>query len=174
MTPNDASPETPAPSPAADAATPPSPEAQLAELQAKHTEMADAYLRAKAEVENIRRRSEEEVSKARKFAVESFAEAMLPVRDSLEAAIAAPDAPVEKVLEGVHITLRQLAQALERNKVLEINPPVATKFDPHQHQAISMVPAEQEANTVVAVLQKGYLIADRVLRPALVTVAAPK
>ena len=167
MTPNDASPESPNPSPTSDAATPPSPETQLAELQAKHTEMADAYLRAKAEVENIRRRSEEEVSKARKFAVESFAEAMLPVRDSLEAAIAAPDAPVEKVLEGVHITLRQLAQALERNKVLELNPPAGTRFDPHQHQAISVVPAEQEANTVVAVLQKGYLIADRVLRPAL-------
>ncbi|MBQ0959515.1 nucleotide exchange factor GrpE [Ideonella sp. 4Y11] len=178
MTSNDATPEstteqTP-PESGAQAATPPSLETQLAELQAKHTEMADAYLRAKAEVENIRRRSDEEVSKARKFAVESFAEAMLPVRDSLEAAIAAPDAPVEKVLEGVHITLRQLAQALERNKVLEVNPPAGTKFDPHQHQAISMVPAEQDANTVVSVLQKGYLIADRVLRPALVTVAAPK
>ena len=168
-TPENATPEATAPD-----AAPLSLEAQLAELQAKHTEMADAYLRAKAEVENIRRRSEEEISKARKFAVEGFAEAMLPVRDSLEAAIAAPDAPVEKVLEGVHITLRQLAQALERNKVLEVNPPAGTKFDPHQHQAISMVPAEQEANTVVSVLQKGYLIADRVLRPALVTVAAPK
>ena len=76
--------------------------------------------------------------------------------------------------EGVHATLRQLTQALERNKVVEINPPAGTKFDPHQHQAIRVVPAEQEANTVVAVLQKGYLIADRVLRPALVTVAAPK
>jgi molecular chaperone GrpE len=136
--------------------------------------MSDAYLRAKAEAENVRRRSEEEISKARKFAVESFAESLLPVKDSLEAAIAMPDAPVDKVLEGVHATLRQLASALERNKVLEVNPPAGTKFDPHQHQAISMVPAEQEANTVVAVLQKGYLIADRVLRPALVTVAAPK
>ncbi len=169
-----ATPENANPEAAAQEAAPLSLEAQLAELQAKHTEMADAYLRAKAEVENIRRRSEEEISKARKFAVEGFAEAMLPVRDSLEAAIAAPDAPVEKVLEGVHITLRQLAQALERNKVLEVNPPAGTRFDPHQHQAISMVPADQEANTVVSVLQKGYLIADRVLRPALVTVAAPK
>lgn len=169
-----ATPENATPEATAQDAAPLSLEAQLAELQAKHTEMADAYLRAKAEVENIRRRSEEEISKARKFAVEGFAEAMLPVRDSLEAAIAAPDAPVEKVLEGVHITLRQLAQALERNKVLEVNPSAGTKFDPHQHQAISMVPADQEANTVVSVLQKGYLIADRVLRPALVTVAAPK
>jgi len=78
------------------------------------------------------------------------------------------------MLEGVNATLRQLASALERNKVLEINPPAGTKFDPHHHQAISMVPAEQEPNTVVTVLQKGYLIADRVLRPALVTVAAPR
>jgi molecular chaperone GrpE len=94
--------------------------------------------------------------------------------DSLQAAIAMPDAKVETVLEGVHATLRQLTAALERNKVLPIAPPAATKFDPHHHQAISMVPADQDANTVVAVLQKGYLINDRVLRPALVTVAAPK
>ena len=87
---------------------------------------------------------------------------------------AKPDTPVETVLEGVQATLRQLAQALERNKVIELNPAAGTKFDPHHHQAISMVPAEQEANTVVGVLQKGYLINDRVLRPALVTVAAPK
>jgi molecular chaperone GrpE len=85
-----------------------------------------------------------------------------------------PNASTEQVLEGVHATLRQLSAALERNKVLQIAPPAGTKFDPHQHQAISMVPAEQEANTVVAVLQKGYLISERVLRPALVTVAAPK
>ncbi|NBU49253.1 MAG: nucleotide exchange factor GrpE [Betaproteobacteria bacterium] len=146
----------------------------MADLQARHAEVSDAYLRAKAEVENIRRRSEEDVSKARKFAVESFAESLLPVRDSLEAAVALPAATPEQMLEGVQATLRQLASALERNKVLEINPPAGTKFDPHHHQAISMVPAEQEANTVVTVLQKGYLIADRVLRPALVTVAAPK
>ena len=153
-------------------------EQQLAELQAKHADVSDAYLRAKAEAENIRRRAEEEVSKARRFAVESFAESLLPVRDSLEAAIsshaAKPDTPVETVLEGVHATLRQLAAALERNKVLEVNPAAGDKFDPNLHQAISMVPAEQEANTVVGVLQKGYTIAERVLRPALVTVAAPK
>ncbi len=148
--------------------------AQLAELQARHTEVSDAYLRAKAEAENVRRRAEEEMSKARKFAIESFAESLVPVKDSLEAAIAIPNATNEQLLEGVHATLRQLAQALERNKVVEISPTAGSKFDPHQHQAISMVPAEQEANTVVAVLQKGYLIAERVLRPALVTVAAPK
>ncbi|MFM8738144.1 MAG: nucleotide exchange factor GrpE [Betaproteobacteria bacterium] len=150
------------------------PEQQLAELQARHAEVSDAYLRAKAEVENIRRRSEEDISKARKFAIESFAESLLPVRDSLEAATALSAATTEQMLEGVNATLRQLASALERNKVLEINPPAGTKFDPHHHQAISMVPAEQEPNTVVTVLQKGYLIADRVLRPALVTVAAPR
>lgn len=152
----------------------PSLEQQLAEAQAKAAEAGDAYLRAKAEVENTRRRADEEISKARKFAVEGFAESLLPVMDSLQAAIAMPDAKVEAVLEGVHATLRQLSAALERNKVVPIAPPPATKFDPHHHQAISMVPADQDANTVVTVLQKGYLINDRVLRPALVTVAAPK
>ena len=151
-----------------------SPEAQLAELQARHTEVSDAFLRAKAEAENTRRRADEEISKARKFAVESFADSLLPVRDSLEAAIALPNASLEQMLEGVHATLRQLTAALERNKVLVIAPPAGTKFDPHQHQAISVVPADVDAGTVVTVLQKGYLIADRVLRPALVTVAAPK
>jgi molecular chaperone GrpE len=149
-------------------------EAQLAELQARHAEVSDAYLRAKAEAENIRRRAEEDMSKARKFAVEAFAESLLPVKDSLEAAIAIQAATPEQLLEGTHATLRQLTAALERNKVVAIAPPAGTKFDPHQHQAISVVPADQEANTVVAVLQKGYLIADRVLRPALVTVTAPK
>jgi len=156
------------------AAPAPSVETQLAELQAKHVEVSDAFLRAKAEAENTRRRAEEEVSKARKFAVEGFAESLLPVKDSLEAAISLPNATPEQLLEGVHATLRQLTQALERNRVVAIAPPAGTKFDPHQHQAISVVPAEQEAGTVVAVLQKGYLIAERVLRPALVTVAAPK
>lgn len=155
--------------------TPPvSAEQRLAELEAKHASVAEAYLRAKAEAENTRRRAEEEMAKARKFAVEGFAESLLPVCDSLEAAIAVPNATAEQLLEGSHATLRQLMSALERNKVLPINPPVGTRFDPHHHQAISMVPSEQDANTVVSVLQKGYLIADRVLRPALVMVAAPK
>ena len=142
------------------------------DLEARHAELSDAFLRAKAEAENTRRRAEEEVAKARKYAVEGFAESLLPVKDSLEAAIAIPSATPEQLLEGVHATLRQLSAALVRNKVLEINPAPASKFDPHQHQAISVVPAQQEPNTIVAVLQKGYLIADRVLRPALVTVSA--
>jgi molecular chaperone GrpE len=167
--------EADAAAPATEIPTPPSDAQQrLSELEARHAEVSDAYLRAKAESENTRRRADEEVSKARKFAIESFAESLLPVKDSLEAAVAIQRATPEQLLEGVHATLRQLAQALERNKVVEINPPAGTKFDPHQHQAISMLPADQEANTVVSVLQKGYLIADRVLRPALVTVSAPK
>ena len=156
----------------------PAPDLQLklSELEARHAEVSDAYLRAKAEAENTRRRADDEISKARKYAVESFADSLLPVKDSLEAAIAVPAASPEQMLEGVHATLRQLVSALERNKVLEIIPPAGARFDPHQHQAISVVPravdSQQEPNTIVTVLQKGYLIADRVLRPALVTVAA--
>ena len=148
--------------------------ADLAALQAKNAELAEQYLRAQADVQNTRRRAEDEMSKARKFAIESFAESLLPVVDSLEAGLTHKDATPEQLLEGAEATLRQLRSALERNKVIEIAPAAGTKFDPHQHQAISMVPAPgQEANTVVSVLQKGYLIAERVLRPALVTVAAP-
>jgi molecular chaperone GrpE len=149
-------------------------QAEFAELQAKSAEMADQYLRAKADAENARRRAEEEVSKARKFAVESFAESLLPVADSLEAGLTIKDATAEQIREGAQATLRQLIAALERNKVIAINPAAGAKFDPHQHQAISVVPSELEANSVVSVLQKGYSIVERVLRPALVTVAAPK
>lgn len=148
--------------------------AQLAELQAKNAELADLYLRAQADVQNARRRADDEIAKSRKFAVEGFAESLLPVIDSLEAGLAIPNASIEQIREGSEATLRQLKSALERNKVVEVAPAPGTKFDPTQHQAISMVPADQEANTVVTVLQKGYLIAERVLRPALVTVAAPK
>ena len=153
-------------------------QAELLALQAKNTELADSYLRAKAEAENARRRADEEISKARKFAVESFAESLLPVTDSLEAGLQIKDANAQQIREGAEATLKQLKSALERNRVMEIDPVAGAKFDPHQHQAISMVPlppeSSQEPNTVVMVLQKGYLIADRVLRPALVTVAAPK
>jgi molecular chaperone GrpE len=153
-------------------------QAEILALQAKNTELADSYLRAKAEAENARRRADEEISKARKFAVESFAESLLPVTDSLEAGLQLKEANAEQIREGTEATLKQLKSALERNRVMAIDPAAGTKFDPHQHQAISMVPlpaeSTQEANTVVMVLQKGYLIADRVLRPALVTVAAPQ
>ena len=149
-------------------------QAELANVKAQNATLADQYLRAQADVQNARRRADEEISKARKFAVEGFADSLLPVLDSLEAGLAIQSATPEQIREGAEATLRQLKSALERNKVIEINPTAGTKFDPHHHQAISVVPAQQEANTVVTVLQKGYLIADRVLRPALVTVTAPK
>jgi molecular chaperone GrpE len=147
---------------------------RVAELEAKNTELTEQWIRAQAEMQNTRRISAEEVSKARKFAVESFAENMLPVVDSLEAGLAIQDASPEQIREGAQATLRQLHSALERSKVMAVNPAAGEKFDPAKHQAISMVPADQPTNTVVSVLQKGYTIAERVLRPALVTVAAPK
>jgi molecular chaperone GrpE len=153
-------------------------QAEVASLQAKVTELQDQYVRGQADVQNARRRADDEVSKARKFALESFADSLLPVLDSLEAGLAVQTATPEQIREGAEATLRQLKSALERNKVIAIDPAAGTKFDPAQHQAISVVPlppeSTQEANTVVAVLQKGYLIAERVLRPALVTVSAPK
>ena len=146
-------------------------EEKLAAAEAKAAEMQDAYLRAKAEAENIRRRAQEDIAKAHKFAIENFAEALVPVKDSLEMALKLETPAVESLKEGVEMTLKQLTGAFERNRLLEINPAPGEKMDPMKHQAISMVPAEQEANTVVTVLQKGYTIADRLLRPALVTVA---
>jgi len=164
--------------PAAESAAPLDPlasaQAEVAALQAKVTELQDQYIRGQAEVQNARRRADDEVSKARKFALESFADSLLPVLDSLEAGLAVQTATPEQIREGAEATLRQLKSAMERNKIIAIDPAAGAKFDPAQHQAISVVPAEQEANTVVSVLQKGYLIAERVLRPALVTVAAPK
>lgn len=149
-------------------------QAELAALQTQLAGLKDQALRAQAEAQNARRRADDEIAKIRKFAVESFAESLLPVLDSLEAGLKVESATAEQLREGTEATLRQLLSALERNKVVEVNPAAGARFDPANQQAISMVPAEQEANTVVSVLQKGYLIADRVLRPALVTVTAPK
>ena len=149
----------------------PSLEERLAAAEARATEMQDAFLRAKADTENIRRRAQEDVAKAHKFAIESFAEALVPVKDSLEMALKLDSPSVDSLKEGVEMTLKQLSSAFERNRLQEINPVPGEKLDPMKHQAISMVPADQEANTIVTVLQKGYMIADRLLRPALVTVA---
>jgi molecular chaperone GrpE len=146
-------------------------EEKLAAAEAKATEMHDAFLRAKADAENIRRRAQDDIAKAHKFAIENFAEALVPVKDSLEMALKLDTPSVESLKEGVEMTLKQLSAAFERNRLMEINPVTGEKLDPMRHQAISMVPAEQEANTIVSVLQKGYMIADRLLRPALVTVA---
>jgi molecular chaperone GrpE len=149
-------------------------QAEIAALQAKNAEMTDQVLRAQADVQNARRRADEEVSKGRKFAIEGFAESLLPVLDSLEAGLSIQDATTEHLREGTEATLRQLKSALERNKVIEIAPVAGSKFDPHLHQAISVVPAPgQEPNTIASVLQKGYTIADRILRPALVSVSSP-
>ena len=146
---------------------------QLEAAEEKARQNYENWARATAEGENIRRRAQEDVAKAHKFAIEGFAEYLLPVMDSLQAALADTSGDAAKLREGVELTLKQLYAAFEKGRVTELNP-VGEKFDPHRHQAISMVPAEQEPNTVVTVLQRGYTLADRVLRPALVTVAAPK
>jgi molecular chaperone GrpE len=136
-------------------------------------EHQDAWLRAVADSDNIRKRAQTEVSNAHKFALESFAAELLPVKDSLEAALASENVTVESLKTGDELTLRQLRSALEKFNVTEVNP-VGQKFDPHRHQAMTMVDSDAEPNTVVQVLQKGYMLHDRVLRPALVTVAKPK
>ena len=141
---------------------------KAAELQA--AEHHDAWLRAKAETENMRRRAAEEADKARKFAVEGFAGELLAVKDSLEAALADASASTEKLREGVELTLKQLSAAFGKYQLHDVNP-VGEKFDPHLHQAIQMVESDQPANTVVTVLQKGYRLHERTLRPALVMVA---
>lgn len=144
---------------------------KLQAAEAKASEMQDAFLRAKADTENMRRRAQEDISKAHKFAIESFAESLVPVKDSLEMALKLETPNAEALKEGVEMTLKQLVAAFEKNKLVEVNPQPGDKLDPMKHQAISMVPAEQAANTIVTVLQKGYMISDRLLRPALVTVA---
>ena len=148
-------------------------EAKLAQANADLEKAREDWLRAKAETDNVRRRSQEDVAKAHRFGVENFAGALLAVKDSLDAALAVENASIQSYREGVEITLRQLEAAFERHAVKEIAPQ-GEKFDPHRHQAISQVESDQEPNTVVTVLQKGYLIHDRVLRPALVIVARAK
>lgn len=144
----------------------------LAEAQEKVGQYYEELLRAKAEVENIRRRAQDDVAKARKFGTETFAESLIPVKDSLEAALALTDQTAQAWQEGVEATLRQLNSAFERNLMKEIAPVQGDKFDPHLHQAISSVPSGQPEGEVIQLLQKGYTIAERVLRPALVTVSS--
>ncbi len=145
-------------------------EETLKQAQQQAEKYHDAWLRAKAETENVRRRAQEDISKAAKFAVDRFARDLLAVKDSLEAALATETASVESLRSGTELTLKQLVAAFEKSALTEVNP-LGEKFDPHRHQAISVVESPQEPNTVVSVLQKGYLLADRVLRPALVVVA---
>ena len=144
---------------------------EVARLQVALNDLQDQLLRARAEVENVRRRAQDEVGKASKFAIEKFAAALLPVKDSLESALTTENQTLDNLREGVELTLRQLESAFSTGGLVEDNP-LQQKFDPTRHQAISAVPTpDAEPNTVVTVLQKGYLINERVLRPALVMVA---
>jgi len=144
---------------------------ELAKAQAELAELKDAFLRAKAETDNARKIAQADVARAHKFAIESFAEDLLPVKDALEKALSTPAQSVESLRAGVELTLKALQTALARGQVVEIDP-AGQKFDPHRHQAMQMVSSAQPANTVVDVYQKGYLINDRILRPALVTVSS--
>lgn len=145
-------------------------ENQLSALEEENARLKDQLLRTVAEMDNVRRRAAEDVTKAHKFSIEKFAENMVPVQDSLEKALQDNSGDVQALREGVKLTFKQLTAALEKSGVVELNPK-GEKFDPHFHQAISMVPSELESGLVVEVLQKGFKIADRVLRPALVIVA---
>jgi len=171
-------PQAPAPDKAAD--TPIAPEARIAGLEAQlaaataeAARLAEDFLRAKAETENTRRRAAEDVAKAHKFSVESFAASLLAVRDSLESALAVDSPSIESLREGVELTHRQLSASFERAGVVQVDP-AGEKFDPHRHEAMGQVPSDQAPNTVVTVLRKGYLLNDRVIRPAMVMVAAGK
>jgi len=154
-------------------AAPPSLEEQLQQAEQKAQEHLDGWLRAKAETENLRKRAQADIASAHKYAVENLAEALLPVRDSLEAALAIENVTLESLKSGVELTLRQLNAVFEKARLTEINP-LNEKFDPHRHQAMTMVAHPGEPNQVVSVMQKGYLLHDRVIRPALVTVSRAK
>ncbi len=151
----------------------PSLDEMLKQAELKAQEHHDAWLRAKAEGENIRRRAQEDIGKAQKFAVERFSSEMLAVMDSLQAGLAVEAASVESFKSGMELTLKQLSSVFEKFNIKEINP-VGEKFDAHKHQAIGMIDSDQEANTVVTVMQRGYALNDRVLRPAMVMVAKGK
>jgi molecular chaperone GrpE len=141
----------------------------LAEAQAKIEQQRDTMMRAVADAENARKRAQTEAASARKYALERFAEGLLPVMDSLEAALSSGTLAGD--ISGVELTLKQLRSALDRSSIREINPKPGERFDPHRHQAMAAVEADADPNSVVAVMQKGYTLHDRVLRPALVTVA---
>lgn len=159
--------------PGANAEAAPSPEEQLRRAEQKAQEHLESWLRAKAETENVRKRAHADIASAHKYAVESLAEALLPVRDSLEAALAIENVTLESLRSGVELTLRQLNAVFEKASLREINP-VNEKFDPHKHQAMTVVQHPGEPNQVVNVMQKGYLLHERVIRPALVTVSKAK
>src|SRR5215471_9143637 len=150
------------------------PAADLGELlkkaESEAAELRDAFLRAKAETDNVRKQAQNDIAKAHKYAIERFAQELLTVRDALELALATPHDTTEALKDGVELTLKNLKAAFEKAKIVEINP-AGEKYDPHRHQAMTMIESDQPAGTVVQVFQKGYLLNDRVLRPALVAVA---
>jgi molecular chaperone GrpE len=169
----DAAPREQTPPPRADSTSADLPEqnGQLERALAEAAEMKDAWLRARAEVENVRRQGQADVAKAHKYAIEKFAEDLLPVKDALEQTLAADQSvTVETLKAGADLTLKTLDAAFSRAQIREINP-AGQKFDPHMHQAMQAIESDLPANTVLTVFQKGYLINDRVLRPALVTVS---
>jgi molecular chaperone GrpE len=149
----------------------PSLEEQLRTAERQAAENRDAWLRAVAEAENVRKRAQQEAENARKFALEGFSTQLLPVRDSLESTLLTDKATIEQIHSGVELTLRLLTQAFDKAGIREIDPPSGERFDPHRHQAMCLVESQGEPNTVVHVMQKGYALNDRVIRPALVTVA---
>jgi molecular chaperone GrpE len=146
------------------------PETKIAELEAALEEAKAQVLYVKAEGENIRRRATEDIDKARKFALEKFSGELLAVKDSLDAALTVESSDVDSYKNGVELTSKQLLSVFEKFNIAEINP-VNEKFDPNKHQAISAIDSDLEPNTVVNVLQKGYMLNERVLRPALVMVS---
>jgi molecular chaperone GrpE len=178
QTPPQAEPQPAEPAPAAEsqsgepeAAAEKSLDQLLAEAQAKIEEQRETWLRALAEAENARKRAQTEIAAAHKYGIERLAESLLPVLDSLEAALGAESADAASLKSGVELTLKQLRGALERARVAEISPAAGERFDPHRHHAIAAVEADAEPNSIVAVIQKGYSLHERVIRPALVTVA---
>ncbi|MGH8717731.1 MAG: nucleotide exchange factor GrpE [Burkholderiales bacterium] len=148
-------------------------EESLKKAEAAAKENYDAWLRAKAETDNARKRAQTDVASAHKYAIENFASELLAVKDALEAALNTENRSLESVTSGVELTLKQLTSVFQKFNLNEINP-AGEKFDPHQHQAINMLETDQPPNTVVNVLQKGYSLHDRVIRPALVTVSRQK
>ena len=143
----------------------------LAEAQTKIEQQRDAMMRAVAEADNARKRAQAEAATGQKYAIERFSESLLPVIDSLEAALAAADESPQPLREGVELTLRMLRSAFQKANLAEINPQPGERFDPHKHQAMAAVASDADPNTIISVMQKGYGLHDRVLRPALVTVS---
>ena len=155
----------------------PEPSAHLAELlkeaEDEAARLKDAWLRAKAETENVRKQAQNDLAKANKYAIERFAQDLLTVKDALELSLATPNATIETLKDGVELTLKNLNAAFDKARIVESNP-VGEKYDPHRHQAMTMIESGEPPGTVVQVFQKGYLLNDRVLRPALVAVAKAK